>query len=151
MTLPERFFCSTQAVEGRAIHMGLPFTSKRTSTASAWRGAMATMLPFQRQCRASPLQRSVTWKSSYMQIAYRPGLRNSKAHGADISVVGQIERAIPRGLKPEPFKLPSTQIAHHGQVAPTYVRAEARTLQTTQYPDCKPRSEIRPALERSEL
>ena len=48
MTLPVRSFCATQAVEGRAIHMGRPLTSKRTSTASAWRVAMATMVPFQR-------------------------------------------------------------------------------------------------------
>jgi hypothetical protein len=33
--------------------------------------AMATMLAFHEQCRSSPLQRSVTWKSSYMQLAYR--------------------------------------------------------------------------------
>src|ERR1700733_1309081 len=66
MTLPVRFFCSTQAVAGRAIHMGRSLTSKRTSMASAWRVAMATMLAFQRQCRSSPVQRSETWKSSYM-------------------------------------------------------------------------------------
>src|ERR1700678_1312139 len=56
------------------IHMGRPLTSKRMSTASAWRVAMATMVPFQRQCRSSPVQRSVTWKSSYMGLAYRSGL-----------------------------------------------------------------------------
>src|SRR5882757_7702630 len=72
MTLPERFFCSSEAVQGRAIHMGRPFTLKRTSTASAWRVAIATMLAFHEQCRSSPLQRSVTWKSSYMQLAYLP-------------------------------------------------------------------------------
>jgi hypothetical protein len=34
--------------------------------------AIATMLAFHEQCRSSPLQRSVTWKSSYIQLAYRP-------------------------------------------------------------------------------
>src|ERR1700721_2980426 len=49
-----------------AIHKGRLFTSKRTSTASACRVAMATTFAFQRQCRSSLVQRSITWKSSYM-------------------------------------------------------------------------------------
>src|SRR3974390_2337571 len=71
MTLPERFFCSIHAVHGKAIHMGRPFTSKRTSTASAWRVAIATTLAFQRQTSSSPVHRSVTLKSSYIVLAYR--------------------------------------------------------------------------------
>src|ERR1700678_4187676 len=59
--------------------MGRLFTSKRTSTASAWRVAMATTVPFQVQCRSSPLQRSATWKSSYMQLAYRSGAVRASA------------------------------------------------------------------------
>ena len=83
MTLPVRFFCSTQAVQGSAIHMGRPLTSKRMSTASAWRVAMATIVPFQRQCRSSPLQRSVTWKSSYMPLSvpFRASRQGGQAGG----------------------------------------------------------------------
>jgi hypothetical protein len=51
---------------GMAIQTGLPLTAKRMSVASAWRVAMATMVPFQTQWRGSPVQRSVTVKSSYM-------------------------------------------------------------------------------------
>jgi hypothetical protein len=79
ITLPLRFFCSPHAVQGRAIHMGRPLTSKRTSTASAWRVAMATMVAFQVQCRSSPVQRSATWKSSYMQSSVTGQVREGKA------------------------------------------------------------------------
>src|ERR1700723_2364586 len=80
MTLPVRFFCSTQAEAGMAIHMGRPLTSKRMSMASAWRVAMATMLAFQRQCRSSLVQRSDTWKSSYMKsrVTLRRGVLQGK-------------------------------------------------------------------------
>src|SRR5580692_2342887 len=71
MTLPLRRFCSTQAMLGRAIQTGLRLTEKRMSVASAWRVAMATIVPFQTQRRDSPVQRSVTVKSSYMQPAYQ--------------------------------------------------------------------------------
>src|SRR5690242_1200201 len=81
MTLPDRFFCSTHAAQGSAIHMGRPFTSNRTSTASAWRVAMATILAFQLQCRSSPVQRSLTWKFSYMESAYRVGWAGSNRKG----------------------------------------------------------------------
>src|SRR5271154_1289312 len=73
MTLPVRRFCSTQAVLGRAIQTARPLTAKRTSVASAWRVAMATTVPFQEQCSSSPVQRSVTLKSSYIATSLVPG------------------------------------------------------------------------------
>jgi hypothetical protein len=69
MTLPVRRFCSTQATLGRAIQSGRPLTAKRISVASAWRVAMATMVPFHVQWSGSAVQRSVTVKSSYMDLA----------------------------------------------------------------------------------
>src|ERR1035438_472594 len=71
MTLPLRRFCSTQARFGRAIQTGFPLTAKRMSVASAWRVAMATTVPFQRQWSCSPVKRSLTVKSSYMALAYQ--------------------------------------------------------------------------------
>src|SRR5579871_3464740 len=49
-----------------AIQTGLSLTAKRMSVASAWRVAMATTVPFHLQWSSSPVQRSVTLKSSYM-------------------------------------------------------------------------------------
>src|ERR1700736_5369257 len=69
MTKPVRRFCSTQARLGMAIQTGRPLTAKRISVASAWRVAMATTVPFQVQCSSSPVQRSVTLKSSYMALS----------------------------------------------------------------------------------
>gem|GEM_PF-5776138 len=69
MTLPLRRFCSIQARLGMAIQRGLPLTAKRMSVASAWRVAMATMVPFQTQWRGSEVQRSVATKSSYMAFS----------------------------------------------------------------------------------
>src|ERR1700733_1570491 len=66
MTWPERSFCSTQARAGKAIQTGWPLTSKRMSTASACRVAMATTFAVHRQCRSSWVQWSITWKSSYI-------------------------------------------------------------------------------------
>src|SRR3984957_14684846 len=69
MTYPVRRFCSTQARLGIAIQTGLPLTAKRMSVASAWRVAMATTVPFHVQWSSSPVQRSVTLKSSYMIVS----------------------------------------------------------------------------------
>src|SRR6202021_3276360 len=68
MTWPVRRFCSTQARFGMAIQTGLSLTEKRISVASAWRVAIATTVPFHLQWRSSPVQRSVTLKSSYMVV-----------------------------------------------------------------------------------
>src|ERR1035441_7266756 len=81
MTLPVRRFISTQARLGRAIQTGFPETSKRMSVASAWRVAMATMVPRQVQWSGSPVQRSVTVKSSYMVISLVDGRGWGKDRG----------------------------------------------------------------------
>ena len=46
-------------------------------------GAMATILAFHWQWRSSPVQRSVTWKSSYMELAYLLGGSRGKDTGHD--------------------------------------------------------------------
>src|SRR5580704_10309256 len=83
MTYPVRRFCSTHARLGMAIQTGLPLTAKRMSVASAWRVAIATTVPFQLQWSCSPVQRSVTLKSSYMvhsSLVQWPQMGNKQLH-----------------------------------------------------------------------
>src|SRR5271170_195962 len=87
MTWPVRRFCSTQARFGMAIQTGRPLTAKRMSVASAWRVAMATIVPFQTQCRSSPVQRSVILKSSYM-------IGSRLVQGGGLSKVGRGEKVL---------------------------------------------------------